>query len=151
MRLRDNTPSWGERLHRPVAGKLYGKGSQVPHLDERSNKPQENIEDSKIRMEINELINDYIFNNKSLIELINKLNSEQRYKKYGKYFELWISEKNAKKEEFIKAFKSEQQKGESTDKIIEKLSRIARYETYKKYIPNVVSLIESDEEKDIEH
>ena len=47
-------------------------------------------EDTNLRKEIHKRIKDQIEEDRTILEIVQDLNSENRYQKYGMYFESWI-------------------------------------------------------------
>ena len=47
-------------------------------------------EDTNLRKEIHKRIKDQINEGRTILEIVQDLNSENRYQKYGMYFESWI-------------------------------------------------------------
>ncbi len=111
-----------------------------------------NKEYKDVKMDIMEIILDYIYNNKSTVTLIEKLNSEQKYRKYGEYFERWISDTISKKQQMIDKVKKELQNGKNQEEIIESLSDVQKFKHYYRFFQAVIdSVEENNNEKGIEH
>ena len=108
---------------------------------------------AEIKNEIFDLIDDYIYAERPTLELIEKLNSEERFKEYGQYFAGWIEDRNSKYKMVIKTIESEREQGKSNEEIFKKLCfnhkfRIHR-QYYKKLLYNDIKV--EEKEKGIEH
>ncbi len=151
-----NICSSTERLHHRVEKKNYSRVNTrcVPlqniEINYNNELIQKNEAEKNIRMEIYDLIMEEVCNNTPIIEIINKLNSEQRYRKLGQYFEIWINDKLKVKSQLEVKILEERKKGKSNQEIIDLLINANKLRRNKKYIKKLVNSLKSKEDKGIE-
>ena len=89
----------------------------------------------------------HIFQNKSLAELIELLNNNKNYRKYGKYFQGWIEDKLNKKQEIINTINKKMREGLSNQEIKEEVSKIKKFHKYRHYFEELISETSGNNEK----
>ena len=132
------------RLHKKNGKRFYSSRGQI---FKTTKKEKEIINDGKIRNEISLLIIKYVFENKSLAELINILNSNKKYMTYRNYFETWIKDRIKKKQEIIELINNKIKCGMSKEEINEFFEHIKKYEGYKSYFEILISEAHGNNEK----
>jgi len=158
MRYSNKKNNGTNRLHKVPERNVYSsfvdKIYIKPIETEKNKKTQsENKEYYKVKIEIMELIFDYVYNNKSIAELIEKLNSEEKYKKFGAYFEGWINDTFSKRQQMVKKIKREMQNGKNEEEIIKALSSVQQFRNHNKFFQSIIMSVyeENTGEKGIEH
>ena len=80
-------------------------------IDEENRKKAEydkkNMEDTNLRIEIHKRIEKQVKEGKTILEIVQNLNSENRYQKYGIYFPTWITDQFDKKQKEHNKMKKE--------------------------------------------
>lgn len=116
---------------------------------------QKTMEESKkqteIKNEIFDLIDNYIYSGKSTLELIEKLNFEERFNKYGTFFAGWIEDRKSKYQMVMKAIEYERNLGKSNEEIFEKIASNHKYRVQRKSIKELLLKEKNNSEKGIEH
>ena len=102
------------------------------------------------RSEIFGMILDTVYYNKSIVELINNLNSKEEYKKYSNYFEIWIRDAISKKQDMVKTVAKYLESGKSEAEILEELS-YGRFAKCLKFLSQVIILAKENNEKKISY
>ena len=112
---------------------------------------EESKKQNEIKQEIYQIIDDYIYFGRSTLELIEILNSEERFKNYGQYFAGWIEDRNSKYQIVLKTIENERKQGKSNEEIFKKLSFNHKLRVHRKYIKELLSNEKDESEKGIEH
>ena len=128
----------------PLPKRMYGSEENQKIIKELK-------EEGSIRAEIQKNIFDYVYNNKSQLELIEKLNSEPRYKICKEYFEIWIKDISSKKYEIEEQVRIGRKNGKSDEEIFNFLTKVAKYRRYQKYFQQIIASVQIDDEKGIEY
>lgn len=149
MKSGKNSKNGAIRLHRLPENSVYKRGTQIPRIVgiDKSKKEKEIEDEGILRMEIGQIITDHIFQNKSLAELIELLNNNKNYRKYGKYFQGWIEDKLNKKQEIINTINKKMREGLSNQEIKEEVSKIKKFHKYRHYFEGLISETSGNNEK----
>lgn len=150
-----------DRLHKPVKKEVYNSyiskkiGNKFIYRYSEEDRKQywDNKNENQIRMEIHGIIHSGIFSGKPILDIIQEINSDERFIKFSEYFEIWINQEKDKKEEIISRIKKELESGKSKEEILNMLYKFTKWVKHKKYFEELVDLtineIEKEEELEI--
>lgn len=93
---------------------------------------------------------DYIYSDRTVSELLQKLHSSEEHRQYADFFENWIQDTLLKKQEITNIINKQKKEGKNSEEILEYLKRIEKYKNHIKYIDVLIKKENKDNEKGIE-